>query len=253
MEIRTLRYFLAVARAENMTKAAQLLHVTQPTLSRALKSLEDELGKKLFIRHSFRIELTEEGVLLRDRAEDLVSMADKIEREFYSLDELTGGELYFGLAESRQIRRLAEEIEGLVREGYTHFLSGGAMGTDIWAAEAVLLLRYRHPEILLEMVSPFDSQAARWSERQRARHDRLFALADIVTATGHAFSPGCLQRRNRYLVDNADLLLAATLGVRGGTEQTVAYARRAGVPVRYLAVEEPEGETAEKEEKTGAS
>ena len=74
MEIRTLRYFLAVAREENMTRAAELLHVTQPTLSRALKSLEDELGKKLFIRHSFRIELTEEGVLLRDRAEDLVLM-----------------------------------------------------------------------------------------------------------------------------------------------------------------------------------
>ena len=131
-------------------------------------------------------------------------------------------------------RRLAEAVEGLVREGYTHFLSGGALGTDTWAAEAVLLLRYRNPEILLEMVSPFDGQAARWSAEDRARHDRLFALADIVTATGHEFSPGCLQRRNRYLVDNADLLLAATVGVRGGTEQTVAYARRAGVPVRYL-------------------
>ena len=100
MEIRTLRYFLAVAREENMTHAAELLHVTQPTLSKALRSLEDELGKKLFLRHSFRIELTEEGALLRDRAEDLVSMADKIEKEFLTLDDLTGGELYFGLAES---------------------------------------------------------------------------------------------------------------------------------------------------------
>ena len=110
MEIRTLRYFLAVAREENMSRAAELLHVTQPTLSKALKALEDELGKKLFTRHSFSIALTEEGMLLRDRAEDLVSMADKIEREFVSLDEVTGGELYFGLAESRQIRRLAGEI-----------------------------------------------------------------------------------------------------------------------------------------------
>ena len=82
MEIRTLRYFLAVAREENMTRAAELLHVTQPTLSKALKALEDELGKKLFTRHSFSIALTEEGVLLRDRAEDLVTMADKIEKEF---------------------------------------------------------------------------------------------------------------------------------------------------------------------------
>ena len=110
MEIRTLRYFLAVAREENMTKAAEILHVTQPTLSKTLKSLEDELGKKLFTRHSFSIALTEEGVLLRNRAEDLVSMADKIEREFLSLDDITGGDLYFGLAESYQIRYLAREI-----------------------------------------------------------------------------------------------------------------------------------------------
>ena len=110
MEIRTLRYFLAVAREENMTRAADLLHVTQPTLSKTMKSLEEELGKKLFIRHSFSIALTEEGVLLRNRAEDLVSMADKIEQEFLALDDITGGDIYFGLAESYQIRYLAREI-----------------------------------------------------------------------------------------------------------------------------------------------
>ena len=96
MEIRTLRYFLAVAREENMSRAAELLHVTQPTLSKTLKALS--------------ISLTEEGVLLRDRAEDLISMADKIEREFLSLDDITGGDIYFGLAESYQIRYLAREI-----------------------------------------------------------------------------------------------------------------------------------------------
>ena len=111
MEIRTLRYFLAVAREENMTRAAEILHVTQPTLSKQLKSLEDELGKKLFTRHSFSIRLTEEGLLLKDRAEDLVEMADKIEQEFVSLDDITGGELYLGLAESFQIRHLARAIK----------------------------------------------------------------------------------------------------------------------------------------------
>ncbi|MBE7006139.1 MAG: LysR family transcriptional regulator [Ruminococcaceae bacterium] len=127
MEIRTLRYFLAVAREENMTRAAELLHVTQPTLSKALKSLEDELGKKLFTRHSFSISLTDEGALLRDRAEDLIFMADKIEREFLSLDDITGGELYFGLAESYQIRYLARELRAL-KERYPalryHITSG---------------------------------------------------------------------------------------------------------------------------------
>ncbi len=113
MEIRTLRYFLTVAREENMTHAAEILHLTQPTLSKAMKGLEDELGKKLFIRHSFSIQLTEEGRLLRSRAEDLVTMADKIEQEFLSLDDITGGDLYLGLAESYQIRYLAKEIRSL--------------------------------------------------------------------------------------------------------------------------------------------
>ncbi len=110
MEIRTLRYFLAVAREENMTRASEYLHVTQPTLSKQIQSLEDELGKKLFIRHSFSIELTEEGILLRKRAEDLVKMADKISSEFAALNDVTGGDIYFGLAESYQIRFLARTI-----------------------------------------------------------------------------------------------------------------------------------------------
>ena len=127
MEIRTLRYFLAVAREENMTRAAEMLHVTQPTLSKAMKALEDELGKKLFTRHSFSIALTEEGALLRDRAEDLVTMADKIEKEFLSLDDITGGDLYFGLAESYRIRYLAKELR-ILKEQYPglkyHITSG---------------------------------------------------------------------------------------------------------------------------------
>ena len=127
MEIKTLRYFLAVAREENMTKAAELLHVTQPTLSKQLKALEDELGKKLFTRHSFSIRLTEEGILLRNRAEDLISMADKIEQEFISLDDLTGGDLYFGLAESYQIRYLAREIRSFKQKypGLRYHITSG--------------------------------------------------------------------------------------------------------------------------------
>ena len=110
MEIRTLKYFLAVAREENMTRAAEILHVTQPTLSKQLKALEDELGKKLFTRHSFSIKLTDKGILLKNRAEDLVGMADKIEKEFVALDDVTGGDLYLGLAESYQISLLVREI-----------------------------------------------------------------------------------------------------------------------------------------------
>lgn len=110
-----------------MTKAADILHVTQPTLSKTLKALEDELGKKLFVRHSFSIELTEEGQLLRDRAQDLVTMADKIEKEFLSLDDIAGGELFLGLAESYQIRYLAREIRKLksVCPGLNYHITSG--------------------------------------------------------------------------------------------------------------------------------
>ena len=110
MDIRSLRCFLAAAREENMTRAAEYLHVTQPTLSRTLHALEDELSTKLFVRHSFSISLTEEGRLLRKRAEDLVGMADKIEQEFRTLESTDGGDLYFGLAETRQIRLLAGQL-----------------------------------------------------------------------------------------------------------------------------------------------
>ena len=127
MEIRTLRYFLAIAREKNMTKAAEILHVTQPTLSKTLRALEDELGKKLFTRHSFSISLTEEGILLRKRAEDLVSMADKIIGEFVSLDDITGGDIYFGLAESYQIRYLAQQIKRFkeIYPGLRYHISSG--------------------------------------------------------------------------------------------------------------------------------
>ncbi|MCM1539743.1 MAG: LysR family transcriptional regulator [Blautia sp.] len=127
MEIRTLRYFLAAAREENMTRAAEMLHVTQPTLSKQLKSLEDELGKKLFTRHSFSIRLTEEGMLLRKRAEDLVNMADKIATEFITLDDVTGGDVYLGLAESYQIRFLAREIHAFKKScpGLRYHITSG--------------------------------------------------------------------------------------------------------------------------------
>lgn len=111
MEIKTLQNFLIVAQEENITKAAEILHTTQPTLSRQIKALEDELGQKLFIRHSFNIELTEAGVLLRKQAEDLLAMASKIYDGFHSMDDITGGDIYFGLAESYQVDFLADFIK----------------------------------------------------------------------------------------------------------------------------------------------
>jgi len=131
--------------------------------------------------------------------------------------------------------RLRDAIERLVNEGFVHFISGGALGMDMFAAEAVLALKAGYPWIMLEMVSPFDAQAARWDLEHRARHDHLFAEADLVTRIEREYTKACMFRRNRYLVDNADLLLAAFDGQPGGTAMTVNYAREAGIRVEYIA------------------
>lgn len=107
MELRVLRYFLEVAREGSVTQAAERLHISQPTLSKQLKDLEGELGKKLFVRGSHDVKLTDEGMLLRKRAEDILNMADKTLEEFKSLGEFTGGDVWVGCAESDGIKHLA--------------------------------------------------------------------------------------------------------------------------------------------------
>jgi DNA-binding transcriptional LysR family regulator len=119
MELRVLRYFLTVAREGSMTAAADFLHVTQPTLSRQLKDLEQELGKKLFIRSSHSIVLTEEGMLLRKRAEEIVEMVDKLEAEFSSMEETISGDVYIGGGETDAMRQIARVIKDLQLR-YTH-------------------------------------------------------------------------------------------------------------------------------------
>ena len=128
MELRVLRYFLEIVREGNMTHAAQRLHISQPTLSRQIKELEEELGKKLFIRSNYSMNLTEEGMLLRKRAEDILEMTDKTLAEFKSLDEINGGDIHIGCAESNGIASFIQVIQKL-KEKYPriryHFYSSG--------------------------------------------------------------------------------------------------------------------------------
>ncbi|MBU5626096.1 LysR family transcriptional regulator [Oscillibacter sp. MSJ-2] len=113
MEIRVLRYFLEVAREGNITRAAERLHVSQPTLSKQLKDLESELGKKLFVRSNYSVKLTDEGMLLRRRAEDILEMVDKTADEFKALGEITGGDIRIGCAESDGVKYLARCVKSL--------------------------------------------------------------------------------------------------------------------------------------------
>lgn len=110
MELRVLNYFLAIAREENFTKAAQQLHVTQPTLSRQIADLEQELGVELFVRSNHNIFLTEDGMILKRRAQEILSLADKTKRDFLQKDEALSGTISIGSGEFRSTEYLAKII-----------------------------------------------------------------------------------------------------------------------------------------------
>jgi DNA-binding transcriptional LysR family regulator len=116
MEIRVLKYFLMAAKEENITKAASLLHLTQPTLSRQLMQLEKELGVKLFKRSKHRIILTEDGIFLRRRAEEIISLAEKTKEDFLNKTEQLSGSVAVGSGELRSSRYLMRLISDFQKQ-----------------------------------------------------------------------------------------------------------------------------------------
>ena len=116
MEFRVLQYFLAIAKEETISKAAESLHITQPTLSRQMKGLEEQLGKQLFIRGNRKINLTEEGILLRQRAEEIISLVEKTESEIMHSDTTISGDIYIGSGETEGMRILAKVIDTCHKE-----------------------------------------------------------------------------------------------------------------------------------------
>ena len=129
MDIRVLKYFLAVAHEESITRAAEQLHMSQPPLSRQLKDLEDELGKQLIVRGSRRVKLTEEGMILRRRAEEIINLVEKTEAEIMTAGDELGGWLCIGGAETEGMRMLAKVLKGM-RDDHPglrfHMVSGNA-------------------------------------------------------------------------------------------------------------------------------
>lgn len=132
MELRVLQYFLAVAREQNISSAAESLHLSQPTLSTQLKALEDELGKQLFIRRrkgTRKVVLTEAGMLLRKRAEEIMELVRMTESEITLSDEAIAGDVYIGTGESDMIRifaRAAKSIQEKYPDIHYHILSGNS-------------------------------------------------------------------------------------------------------------------------------
>ena len=124
---------------------------------------------------------------------------------------------------------LKEQIINLIEaENVTHFITGMALGVDLYAAEIVLDLKARYPSITLESAIPCETQAVKWSAAQRERYYDIAAQCDKETMLQCHYSPDCMDKRNRYMVDHADYILAVWNGCPSGTGNTVRYAHKKG-------------------------
>ena len=127
-------------------------------------------------------------------------------------------------------KAIADAVEAAYLEGFRHFICGMAMGCDLYFAEAVLALRAAGNPLTLEAAIPFPGQAAAWPPDQQSRYRDILAQCDYETVVQERYTPYCMIRRNRYMVDHSALVIAAYNGEAGGTRQTLEYAIRQSVP-----------------------
>ena len=133
---------------------------------------------------------------------------------------------------------IAGQLEELYTLGYRHFICGMAIGCDTYFAEAVLALRDCHPDVTLEAAIPCADQANRWNKKQKETYDDLLARCDSAKVFQEHYTNGCMQQRNTYMVDRSSALLACYDGRPGGTMSTLLYAKREGLDIRVLDIEE---------------
>lgn len=123
--------------------------------------------------------------------------------------------------------KMDQVLETAYQKGMRHFICGMAQGSDLYFAEAVLKLRHYYPDVTLEAARPCETQARSWPEREQKRYQSILDQCNYETLVQHTYSPGCMQRRNRYMVDHAQLVIAVYNGEpKGGTAQTLSYALR---------------------------
>ena len=133
-------------------------------------------------------------------------------------------------------RRMMDAVQAAYDGGYRHFLCGMAMGCDLYFCQCVLALREAHPDVTIEAAIPCPTQADAWPWAQQERYRRMVEACDLETLVSSQYSPSCMQRRDRYMVDHASLLIAAFDGSAGGTRYTMEYAMNRGVSVVDLPI-----------------
>lgn len=131
-------------------------------------------------------------------------------------------------------QRIAEAAEDAYARGFRHFICGMALGCDTYFCETILEMKRRYGDIVLEAAIPCEEQPARWAERERNRYFRLVSRCDIETMVQTNYSPNCMMRRNRYMVDCSKLLIAVYDGLFGGTMHTLEYAMRQKLSIVLL-------------------
>ena len=132
---------------------------------------------------------------------------------------------------------LRQSVESKIKEGYTVFCAGGALGFDTLAALAVLRLKISYPHIRLHLYLPCKDQAAKWSADDKAMYEKIISESDRVVYISENYTPYCMSRRNRALVDNSSFCIAYCTQPKGGTAYTMGYAMDNGIEVRNLAFE----------------
>ena len=134
-------------------------------------------------------------------------------------------------------QRIFDTVEAVFSAGFHHFICGMAEGCDMYFCEAVLELKKNHPEILLEAAVPFEGQADKWPAAERERYRRMLIECDRVNLLQEEYSPGCMMKRNRYMVDNSQLIIACYDGHSGGTLNTLRYALENNRQILHLSIE----------------
>ena len=132
-------------------------------------------------------------------------------------------------------RRLFAEVKAAVRDGFWYFITGGSLGFDTMAAEAVLCLKEKNADVFLEIAVPCLNQSGRWAEADRNKYAEILERADkVFHVTNSDYTEKCMLLRNKYMVDRSSLVICAYNGERGGTGSTVAYAQKSGIEVINL-------------------
>lgn len=258
MELRVLRYFLTVVREEGINRAAEVLHITQPTLSRQLAQLEEELGVTLFHRGARKITLTNEGILLRRRAEEILSLVDRTEQELQEQEELVEGQVSIGCGELTAMQVLPEIIRGfhekyplvtydiftanadLVKEHMERGLIDIGVLLEPIDMEKFDFVRLREAERWVAVMRPEDPLAAKDAIRPEDLEDRSLILPrrrnvqnELLNWFGDAYHPEKVLFTSNFHTNSA-IMVQGGLGISIVVEGALPFWDREKLTYRPL-------------------